>query len=62
LVGIGSSIEAVDILSSVKVVVERVEVSESFGPHVGDETGIDEGELLVLPEECFPRSTLPCSA
>jgi hypothetical protein len=55
LVRVSSLIEAVDILSSVEVVVKRIEVAESFGLKVGDDAGVDEGELLVLPKERFPR-------
>lgn len=54
-IGVCRGIESVDIRGGVEIVVERVEVAESFCLHVRDNRGIDERELLVLPKDSFRR-------
>jgi hypothetical protein len=46
-------VEARDSVGGVEAAVERVQVIDPLGPHVRDETRVDEREPLVSPEEAL---------
>jgi len=55
LIRICGSVETVDIFGCIEIIVERIQIAQSFGLHIGDNAGVDEGEPFILSKECLGR-------